>query len=759
MNRILFSLLCSFCLIGLQSVSAQSTARLQVIHNSPSPTVDIYLNGTALLDDFEYRTASPFIDAPAEVEINVGVALSTSTSAADTLVNFPLTLEEGKTYVAIAGGIVGNETTPFTLYITDMGQEAAADTGVDFAIHHGSTDAPAVDVVARGVATLAENAPFGAITGYVNVPADQYLVDIKVAGTETIAASYDVNLSALEGGAAVVFASGFLAPGDMEPAFGLFAALPDGNVVSFADTSLARLQVIHNSPQPIVDIYLNGGILLDDFAFRTASPFIDAPAGVNLDVGVALSNSTSAGDTIVNFPLTLENGKTYVAIAGGVVGDENTPFTLYITDMGQEASSGEENVAFAVHHGSPDAPAVDIDARGVATLVEGAEFGAITDYIEVPAAQYFLDIRPAGQDILVTTLGADLSGLGGGAAVVFASGFLTPEGAQPAFGVFAALPDGSVVEFMPATIARLQVIHNSPSPTVDIYLNGDALLDDFAYRTATPFINAPAGEPIDVGVALSTSMSAADTLVNFPLTLEANKTYIAFAGGIVGDETTPFTLYITDMGQEAAAGTGVDFLVHHGSTDAPAVDVLARDVATLVQGASFGAITPYINVPAGSYTLDITPAGANETIVASYTADLSGLEGGAAAVFASGFLTPGEDDPDFGLFAALPDGTVIEFPTFTTSILNDITIDNRLLKLFPNPATSRIQIDFEDIPVSVSDVSLYMLDMQGRVVKTMEPSTGTTVSISVEDLPTGIYSVVLQTSELRAVQKLAVTTN
>ncbi|MEM6763530.1 MAG: DUF4397 domain-containing protein [Bacteroidota bacterium] len=753
MNRTILPLLLLAGMLGFNTLVAQ-TARLQVIHNSPTPTVDIYLDGTNLLDDFAYRTASGFVDAPADTEINVGVALSTSTSAADTLVNFPLTLEDGKTYIAIAGGIVGDTVTPFTLFITDMGQEAAADTGVDFAVHHGSTDAPAVDVAARGVATLVENASFGAITDYLNVPAAPYIIDIKVAGTETIAASYDVDLSGLEGGAAVVFASGFLSPGENDPAFGLFAALSDGTVVSFADTSLARLQVIHNSPQPIVDIYLNGGILLDDFEFRTASEFIDAPAGVGLDVGVALSNSTSAADTIVNFPLTLENGKTYVAIAGGVVGDMETPFTLFITDMGQEAASSDSTVAFAVHHGAPDVTGVDVDARGVATLVEGANYGDITAYLEVPAAQYFLDIRPAGQDIIVTTLDADLSGLGGGAAVVFASGFLNPEGAEPGFGLFAALPNGDVVEFMPTSIARLQVIHNSPSPTVDVYLNGDVLIDDFEYRTATPFINAPADTPLDIGVALSTSMSAADTLVNFGISLEANKTYIAFAGGIVGDTTTPFTLFITDMGQEAAAATGVDFLVHHGATDAPAVDVIARDVSPLVSGATYGAITGYTSVPAASYTLDITPAG-EETIVASFTADLSGLEGGAAAVFASGFLTPGENDPAFGLFAALPDGTVVPFPAFTTSI-DDITIDNRLLKLFPNPATSSIQIDLEAFDQPASEISLYMLDMQGRVVKTIDSFVGNRTEIAVSDLPTGIYAVVVQAENVRAVRKVEI---
>jgi len=45
-------------------------------------------------------------------------------------------------------------------------------------------------------------------------------------------------------------------------------------------------------------------------------------------------------------------------------------------------------------------------------------------------------------------------------------------------------------------------------------------------------------------------------------------------------------------------------------------------------------------------------------VVASFEAPLSGLDGGAAVVFASGFLT--ERLASFGLFAALADGTVIE---------------------------------------------------------------------------------------------------
>ena len=53
--------------------------------------------------------------------------------------------------------------------------------------------------------------------------------------------------------------------------------------------------------------------------------------------------------------------------------------------------------------------------------------------------------------------------------------------------------------------------------------------------------------------------------------------------------------------------------------------------------------------------------------MATFRADLSGLGGGAAVVFASGYLTPGAPS-DFGLFAALPDGTVVPLPPVATPV-------------------------------------------------------------------------------------------
>ena len=232
----------------------------------------------------------------------------------------------------------------------------------------------------------------------------------------------------------------------------------------------ARLQVIHNAADPAaatVDIYVNGSLWKDDFAFRTATAFEDVPANTLLNIGVAPGSSTSVNDTLANFPVTLMGGEAYVAIANGVLDPgsfaanpdgRSTAFKLWIKDMAREAGSGGNVEIFALH-GATDAPGVDVTARGVATLVENALYGDITDYIAVPPASYILDVTDSTGAVTVASFVADLSSLADGAAAVFASGFLTPAANQngPAFGLFAALANGTVVQF-PAAVTSVSEI-------------------------------------------------------------------------------------------------------------------------------------------------------------------------------------------------------------------------------------------------------------------------------------------------------------
>lgn len=476
-----------------------------------------------------------------------------------------------------------------------------------------------------------------------------------------------------------------------------------------SSSSTARVQVVHNSADILadsVDIYINGTLALNNFAFRAATPFIDLPAGVTLNIGVAPKTSTSVNDTLKNFPVVLTAGEKYVVFANGVLNPgsyasnpdgRSTAFTLFVKPQARETGTGS-GVDLFVLHGSTDAPTVDVKVRELSnlTIVDNAAYGDITPYLTAPAQNVTIDLYLGNGQIYVASFSAPLSVFSGGSAAVFASGFLNPAGNQngAAFGLFVALPNGTVIQLPPASApqAKAQIIHNSAdvlAGSVDVYVNGTLALDNFAFRAATPFIDLPAGVLLNVGIAPGNSTSVNDTLKNFPIILEANGKYVVFANGVLNPgsyasnpdgRSTAFTLFVKTQARETAVGSGVDIFVLHGSTDAPTVDVKAREAGNLVlvNDAAYGDITNYFTVPAGDYTLDLYLADGT-TLVASFIAPLSGLNGSSLAVFASGFLNPAgnQNGAPFGLFAALANGTVVqlvpgvvpvELSSFTASV-------------------------------------------------------------------------------------------
>ena len=446
-------------------------------------------------------------------------------------------------------------------------------------------------------------------------------------------------------------------------------------MVSFySHAQTARLQVIHNSADMAaasVDVYLNGTLLLDNFAFRTATPFIDAPAGVPLTVTIAPSTSTSVADSIANFNYNLMAGNTYILIAEGIVSPSGyspaTPFDIKVDGSGREQANTAGNTDVLVHHGSTDAPAVDVveTGAGAGAIVTNAAFGDYAGYLELPTSDYVLEVRGAGANAAVASYDAPLAALGlqDSAITVVASGFLDPTSNNngESFGLFVALPEGGPLVALPASTARVQVIHNSAdaaATTVDVYLNNALLLNDFAFRNASPFIDAPAGVPIKVSIAPSSSTSVADSIAVFNYNLASGETYVLIAEGIVSGSgyspATPFDIAVYGMGREAANVSGnTDVLVHHGATDAPAVDVVetGAGAGTIVTNASFGDFAGYLELPTADYVLEVRPTGA-ATAVASYDAPLAtlGLQDAALVAVASGFLDPTQNSngPAFG---------------------------------------------------------------------------------------------------------------
>ncbi|MBW6498010.1 MAG: DUF4397 domain-containing protein [Bacteroidales bacterium] len=252
----------------------------------------------------------------------------------------------------------------------------------------------------------------------------------------------------------------------------LFLGLLFMGISGIVSAQTARMQIIHNSADAAVeevDIYVNGELFLSDFAFRTATPFVDVPAGVDLDIIVAPAGAGIAngvGPVTVN----LENGGTYIAIANGIVStsgyDPAPGFSLNVFPMGRETAASATNTDVLVFHGSTDAPTVSVWETGVGAgqIISDFNYGDFAGYLELGTADYILEVRTADGETTVVAYSAPLStlGLDGAALTVVASGFLNPANNSngEAFGLFVALPAGGDLIALPVYVETFEVTFN-----------------------------------------------------------------------------------------------------------------------------------------------------------------------------------------------------------------------------------------------------------------------------------------------------------
>ncbi|PKA84510.1 putative secreted protein (Por secretion system target) [Ulvibacter sp. MAR_2010_11] len=236
------------------------------------------------------------------------------------------------------------------------------------------------------------------------------------------------------------------------------------SATAFSQT--ARVNVIHNSADAAaeqVDVYLDAALALDNFTFRTESGFIDFPAEVEVIIGVAPPNSTSSGDAIASFPVTLMDGETYIVVADGIVSptgyDPIQPFSLEVYAMGRETAAVATNTDVLVHHGSTDAPTVDVveTGAGAGTIVDNITYSEFQGYLELPTADYVLEVRDETGTVGVAAYEAPLAtlNLDGAALVVLASGFLNPANNSngPAFGLWVSTgAPGALLELPSAAL-------------------------------------------------------------------------------------------------------------------------------------------------------------------------------------------------------------------------------------------------------------------------------------------------------------------
>ncbi|SEQ71395.1 DUF4397 domain-containing protein [Natrinema salaciae] len=184
------------------------------------------------------------------------------------------------------------------------------------------------------------------------------------------------------------------------------------NADADADFGGAAVRVAHFSPDaPNVDVYVDDEQVLADVAYGDVSPYLE------LEPGTYTVTITAAGDpNTVAFEGDVTFGAAFYTVAaiGELEADTFQPAVL--VDAG--------SALVRLVHAAPDAPTVDVYADDE-PLFEGVSFTDSTDYVPVPAGQYTLSVRPAG-DPETTVASFDVALERGTASTGYAIGYLEP---------------------------------------------------------------------------------------------------------------------------------------------------------------------------------------------------------------------------------------------------------------------------------------------------------------------------------------------
>ncbi|WP_181784536.1 DUF4397 domain-containing protein [Pseudonocardia pini] len=200
-----------------------------------------------------------------------------------------------------------------------------------------------------------------------------------------------------------------------------------------------------------------------------------------------------------------------------------------------------------------------------------------------------------------------------------------------ACGVLAAC--ATAVATAPAASAQetgsVHVVHGIPDTPVDVYVDGQRALDDFAPNTTAGPVDLPAGTRAVVIVAADAA-DASTPLLSAEADVPAggDVTLVAHLDASGKPTVTPF---VDDV---SAVPAGQARLVVRHTAAAPAVDVLANGSPALT-----GLTNPNqaaAEVPAGTLTAAVAAAGTTAPVIGP--ADLTLAEGTATFVHAVGSL-------------------------------------------------------------------------------------------------------------------------
>lgn len=188
------------------------------------------------------------------------------------------------------------------------------------------------------------------------------------------------------------------------------------------------------------------------------------------------------------------------------------------------------------------------------------------------------------------------------------------------FGGLLAIAMFAVFAFAPITKASsstsdVSVVHAVPGLTVDVYVNGDLLLNRFKPKTITPALQLPAGDYNVVVVPTGGDPSNPAIEADFAVPSGAN---ISIVAHLAADGTPSLSAFVNDVTSPLANNQARLVIRHAAAAPAVDVDLINRRGGNWVQ-------FEFDNVSNGQegqldvnrrnmYSLTLSPAGVDETV-------------------------------------------------------------------------------------------------------------------------------------------------
>jgi hypothetical protein len=158
-------------------------ARVRVVHASPdAPAVDILVNGNMTFSNAPFKGITPYASLD---DGNYDVQVIPAGTQGPAVIKGNLGFKAGTDYTVLAVGTLSN-IAPLVLEDKNMLPDPGK-ASVRFI--HASPDAPAVDIAVKNGSVLFRNVAFKGVGEYLAVFAGTYDLEVRLAGTNTVALS------------------------------------------------------------------------------------------------------------------------------------------------------------------------------------------------------------------------------------------------------------------------------------------------------------------------------------------------------------------------------------------------------------------------------------------------------------------------------------------------------------------------------------------------------------------------------------------